>query len=281
MKKQLLVGALSFAFCLLILQGMAVAQAIEPEQEIVLFGPETGLGQFYTWLVDHKRQDPNRVFSVVDQVDGAPAIRVSGEDWGGFVTREAYQDYRLIVEMRWGDVTWGNRRDLARDSGILLHCRGADGNTREDFNGPWMTSVETQIIEGGIGDFILVSGYEESGERIGPEGRARAAQDRDGEWFYDPWSELRPFPPGRINWWGRDPDWDGSLGFRGKKDVESPLGEWTRIEVVCDGSDITNIVNGHVVNRLHDSTYTAGKIMIQSEGAEIYFRKIALLPLEE
>ncbi|MEK7862502.1 MAG: hypothetical protein AAB295_04475, partial [Chloroflexota bacterium] len=36
------------------------------------------LTNFYTWLVDHKHQDPDRVFTVVDQIDGAPAIRSSG-----------------------------------------------------------------------------------------------------------------------------------------------------------------------------------------------------------
>ena len=41
------------------------------------------------------------------------------------------------------------------------------------------------------------------------------------------------------------------LGFRGKNDVEKPAGEWNRMEVICDGDTITNIVNGYVVNVGH------------------------------
>ena len=45
----------------------------------------------------HGRNDPDRVFTVVDQIDGAPAIRISGQHWGGIVTRESYTNYRLVV----------------------------------------------------------------------------------------------------------------------------------------------------------------------------------------
>ena len=69
------------------------------------------------------------------------------------------------------------------------------------------------------------------------------------------------------------------LGFRGKRDVEKPAGEWNRMEVICDGDPITNIVNGYVVNVGTKSSLTRGKIMFQSEGAEILFRKIEVRPL--
>ncbi|RPH46745.1 MAG: DUF1080 domain-containing protein, partial [Planctomycetota bacterium] len=234
---------------------------------------------FYTWLVDDHRADPLRVFSVVDQVDGAPAIRVSGERWGGLVTREAYRDYRLVVEFRWGLATWGERRKAARDSGILVHAQGADGNTGADFNGPWMRSVEAQVIEGGVGDIILVGGFEGRGPRVTPHVTARAGKDRDGEDVYDPHGAEREFGAGRINWFGRDADWPDELGFRGRQDVESPYGQWTRLEVIADGDRVTNVVNGTVVNEATRSSATEGKIILQSEGAEIYFRRIDLEPL--
>ncbi len=257
----------------------APPEPIRPAEKIPLFDGGS-LDRLYTWLVDDHQADPLRVFTRVDQVDGAPAIRISGERWGGLVTRNAYQDYRLVVEFRWGTITWGNRMNGARDSGILLHCQGRDGNTAADFNGPWMASVETQMIEGGTGDFILVSGFDERGDRIGPSVSVHTSQDRDGEWVYDPWAELKQFTSGRINWYGRDPDWSDRLGFRGKKDVENPAGEWNRIEVICRGGDITNTVNGRIVNRLTGSTFRAGKIMFQSEGAEVFFRRIELHPLD-
>jgi hypothetical protein len=252
--------------------------AITPDRVIPLFDGKT-LSGFYTWLVDSRREDPLRVFTVVDQVDGAPAIRISGEKWGGIVTRESYRDYRLVVEFRWGLVTWGQRRNAARDSGVLVHAQGADGNTGRDFNGPWMRSVEAQIIEGGVGDIILVAGFEPDGTRLTPRITARAGKDRDGESVFDPAGEAREFEGGRINWYGRDPDWADKLGFRGKADVESPSGEWTRLEVVAHGDRVANIVNGKVVAEGVRSSLTEGKIIIQSEGAEIFFRRIELQPV--
>ena len=65
----------------------AAETAIRPSQTIRLFDGKS-FAPFYTWLVDSHREDPLRVFTVVDQVDGAPAIRISGERWGGLVSRE-------------------------------------------------------------------------------------------------------------------------------------------------------------------------------------------------
>jgi hypothetical protein len=258
--------------------GASAQTAIRPDKVIHLFDGKT-LDGFYAWVVDSHREDPLRVFTVVDQVDGAPAIRASGEKWGGLTTRESYRDYHLIVEFRWGLLTWGQRKNAARDSGVLVHGQGADGSTGRDFNGPWMRSIEAQVIEGGVGDIILVAGFEADGTRITPSLMARAGKDRDGEPVFDPNGELREFQSGRINWYGRDPDWQDRLGFRGKDDVESPYGQWTRLEVVAQGDRITNIVNGKVVNEGARSSLTEGKILIQSEGAEIFFRRIDLEPL--
>jgi len=237
------------------------------------------LTNFYTWLVDHKTADPDRVFTVAT-IDGVPAIRVTGRHFGAFITREEFSNYRLVAEYSWGKSTWGGRKNATKDSGILLHCQGPDGNTSRDFNGPWMLSQECQIIEGGTGDFILVAGHDAQGNRIVPKLTVKASKDRDGEDIYDPKNGTeREFQGGRINWWGRDPDWKDVLGFRGKQDVESPGTEWTRVEVICDGDSITNIVNGHVVNHGTKSTLTKGKIIFQSEGAELYFRKVDVIPL--
>jgi hypothetical protein len=258
--------------------GSAAQTAVRPDRTIHLFDGKS-LAPFYTWLVDDHREDPLRVFSVVGQVDGAPAIRISGERWGGLVTRDTYRDYRLVVEFRWGLATWGERRNSARDSGILIHGQGADGNTGADGNGAWMRSVEAQIIEGGVGDIILVAGFD-GDKKLVPRLSARTGKDRDGEAVFDPQGESREFESGRINWFGRDVDWQDRLGFRGKQDVESPYGEWTRLEVIADGDRVTNVVNGKVVNEGTRSSLTEGRILVQSEGAEIYFRRIELEPLK-
>ena len=58
-----------------------------------------------------------------------------------------------------------------------------------------------------------------------------------------------------------------------------PTGEWNRMEVVCDGDSITTILNGYLVNAATKSSLTRGKLLFQSEGAEIFFRKIEVRPL--
>lgn len=261
-----------------VLPAQAPSSAVRPSAVIKLFDGKS-LANFDTWLVDHHEADPERVFTVVDQIDGAPAIRISGQVWGGLLTKQAYRDYRLIVEYRWGGVTWGERKNRTRDSGVLLHAQGRPGNTRSDFNGPWLRSIEFQIIEGGVGDIILVSGYGDAGEQIRPALTVRSRKDRDGENVYDPRGEPRVFSSGRINWWGRSEDWADRLGFRGPQDVESPGLEWTRLEAVVENGNLTYSVNGKLVNAGTAAAVTEGKIMIQSEGAEIYVRRVDLEPL--
>ena len=252
--------------------------AIAPSAPIKLFDGAS-LANFETWLVDQHAADPQRVFSVVDQIDGAPAIRISGQTWGGLLTKTAYRDYRLVAEFRWGGVTWGDRKARARDSGILLHAQGRLGNTGKDFNGPWLRSIEFQIIEGGAGDILPVLGYDESGAAIRPTVTATTRKDRDGETVLDAKGTTGTFSGGRINWWGRSEDWADELGFRGAQDVETAGLGWTHIEAVVDGSNLTYFVNGQRVNAATHSSFTSGKIMIQSEGAEIYFRRLELQPL--
>ena len=253
--------------------------AIKPDGTVRLFDGKS-LDQFTTWLVDHHESDPNHVFTVVDQIDGAPAIRISGQNWGGILTKNRYRDYRLLVEYRWGPVTWGERRSRTRDSGILLHAQGPPGNSRKDFNGPWMRSIEFQIIEGGVGDFILVGGHTDDGELLRPTMKAKTRKDRDGETVFDANGPVNVLSSGRINWWGRSEDWADRLGFRGPKDVESPGEAWTKLEAVVDKGRFSYYVNGTLVNEGFDCSLTEGRLLFQSEGAEIYFRRIDLEPLK-
>lgn len=222
------------------------------------------LDGFYTYLKNSKYDDPMGVFSVRDGM-----IVVSGRDWGGFATRDDFADYHLIVEWRWGEKTWPPRQHAARDSGILLHGVGADGAAA----GQWLESIECQIIEGGSGDIILVGGAGKP--RLTVPSRLNA----DGQPYYDPAAEPRTLDSGRFNWWGRDPDWNDELGFRGARDIEKPAGEWNRMEVICDQDRITNILNGVVVCAGTAARPARGRILFQSEGAEIHFRTIEVRPI--
>jgi hypothetical protein len=246
-------------------------KAIRPTEVIALFNGRD-LSGFYTWLNDTQYEDPRKVFTVTDGM-----LHISGDGFGYICTREAYRDYHLVAEFRWGERTWRQRKDRARDSGILVHCVGPDGNA----GGTWMASIEYQIIEGGVGDFILVGGKYEDGSTVPVSLTCEVTKDRDGEWVWQRGGQRQTFTRGRINWYGRDVDWKDVLGFRGRDDVESPLGEWTRCEIVCDGGHIRSYVNGKLVNEGFDAFPSAGKILFQTEGAELFFRKIELHPLKK
>lgn len=251
-----------------------VRPPITPAEPIVLFNGKD-LSNFYTYLESTKYDDPLRVFSVVDTIDGAPAIRISGEgSFGGLITKNEYQNYRLVAEFRWGDLTWGARKDKTKDSGVLLHCFGPDGN-----RGGWLASIEFQIIQGGVGDILVVAGKLPDGKPLTPSAVCEFTRDRDGETVWKKGGERKMFTGGRINWFGRDPDWKDVLGFRGKDDVESPGNLWTRIECIAEGDTLKYYVNGVFVNEAFEVTPHAGKLLFQSEGAELYFRKIELHPL--
>ncbi|MBI4624763.1 MAG: DUF1080 domain-containing protein [Verrucomicrobia bacterium] len=253
------------------------APAVVPTKTIVLYAPGMGLEAFTTWLDPHGRNnDPNRVFSVVDRIDGAPAIRVSGQHFGGLVTKEAYADCRLVFEYRWGLSTWKPRATAGKDSGVLLHCQGREGNTKPDYTSPWQHSIELMMMEGATGDIILVYGHDEKGQKLVPEITMRTGA-RERVW--DPTGTPKRYVGGRLIWRDRDPTWKNELGFRGAKDIEGPDGQWSRVEAVCAGGDVSYFVNGVLVMEATDGTLRSGRLLFQSEGAELYFRRIELHPL--
>jgi hypothetical protein len=237
------------------------------------------LTNFYTYLGAPdkgskpygKNNDPDKVFTVQDG-----RIRVSGKVFGGLITEKEYENYHLVVEYAWGEQTWPPRVDRARDSGILLHCVGEDGAA----SGVWMESIECQMIEGGTGDFILVKGKKTPSLTVTavprPTGEGKSLHK---EFYFEKGAPPMPFTGGRINWTNRDPLWKDVKGFRGKKDVEKAVGEWNTLECVCDGKKISIRLNGTLVNEGTDASHARGKILFQSEGAEVFFRKIDLKPL--
>ncbi|TWU13985.1 hypothetical protein CA54_28270 [Symmachiella macrocystis] len=274
---------LALCFSVRIAAGAEEAEKVitPTDAPIVLFNGKD-LTNFYTWLQDTKREDPRKVFTVTKEADGTPVIRASGDGFGGIVTKDKYTNYHLVVEYRWGELTWGQRKMAAKDSGVLLHCNGDDGNYNEGGgNSPWMAGIECQIIEGGVGDFLVLGGTDNDGTKRVPKLTCEFVKDRDGEAVWKKGGEKQAFTSGRINWFGRDPDWKDELGIRFEQDKDSPGQKWTRLECICDGGKITNIVNGTVVNYGEMAEPESGKLMFQSEGAEIFFRKIELHPLKK
>jgi hypothetical protein len=250
------------------------APAIAPTEVIALYDGKTvnDLRHFYTWLGGRGYQDPNGVFSIAADVDGAPAIRVTGQDYGGLVTRRNYRDYRLILEYRWSDKTWSQR---ARNSGVLFHAQGEDGNNRSDFKAPWLSSVEYEIQEGRTGAVILVPGFKQDGTPMQHSVRMRTKHHR----IWNPDGEPQIFTNGFLFQSTYDSVWKDERGFCRKNDHDKPIGEWNRAEITAHAGDITYLLNGVKVLEAMDGSFTHGRIMFQSEGAEIFFRRIELHPL--
>jgi hypothetical protein len=229
------------------------------------------LSNFYTYLGSPGRgekaigkdSDPKGVFKVEDGV-----IHVSGEIYGYLATEKDYENYHLTVEFKWGEKTWPPRKDKARDSGVLVHASGPDK--------VWPHCIECQMIEGGTCDLLLVPTKDR------PIKLTANVEKRGKETWYTPGAPEQEFSSTgivRINWFGRDPNWKDVAGVRGAKDVERPLGEWNVIEVTADGTSLSYKLNGVEMNAAKNVSLTTGKILLQSEGAEVYFRKVDLRPL--
>jgi hypothetical protein len=51
------------------------------------------------------------------------------------------------------------------------------------------------------------------------------------------------------------------------------------MEILCEGDSITYLLNGVLMNVAGKAGWSSGKILFQSEGAEIFFRRIEVRPL--
>src|SRR5688572_14165201 len=124
----------SSGFVALALFNCAVADEPKIPNEVIRPFDQRDLGSFSTWLKKTGREDPEHVFRLDNGV-----LRCGDEDMGYVATKDAYKDYHLSVEYRWGRK---NPNDMyVRNSGVLLHGIGPDGSQ----NGVWMTSIECQL----------------------------------------------------------------------------------------------------------------------------------------
>lgn len=58
--------------------------------------------------------------------------------------------------------------------------------------------------------------------------------------------------------------------------AEEPNGKWNKAEVIVNKGKITHILNGKIVNEGSDPSVKEGQIMIQSEGAELYYKDVSI-----
>lgn len=215
-------------------------------------------------------RDPLHVFTVVG-VDGRTAIRVSGEAFGELRTAGTFSNYHLRLQFKWGAKKWPPRDKpgTPRDSGLLYHVHAVPG----DEGRTWARSIELQIQEHDVGDLYAIGS--EISVRCTPRGEGKSQV-----FVYAPKGEWKVFSqvPNKEGRCVKEPD------------NEKPTGEWNTVELICLGEDSIHVVNGKIVMRLHGPRridgseprpVTAGPLILQSEGAELFYRDIAIRPITE
>ena len=189
---------------------------------------------------------------------------------GYIATNQEFENVHIRVEYKWGVNRFPPRTLCKRDNGLLYGLVGADT--------VWPTMVECQIEEGDVGDYFLVGGIRGVqdrhdnglfGEGLTPDGwteRARSASD----------GNARTEPTG---------------GRKIKDGNFEKLDDWNVVEVIWQGDRSAHIINGRTVNTVSmlqqpDPANSGkfiplvrGKIAIEIEFAEIWFRRIEVRSL--
>lgn len=211
--------------------------------------------------------DPLNVFSMVE-MDGEPVLKVSGQIYAAVNTKKEYENYHLSLEFKWGSQKYEPRLDKPMDSGILYHCQEPQGA----FWNCWMKSQEFQIQEEDCGDYYTIAG---TGVDIKATKKDEPSSKFD-VYVYNPKGEYKHFKT----------DEDG----RCRKNTNyGKLEGWNQIDLVCIGDVSYHIVNGKIAMVLEKSVQydekgiasplTKGKIQLQSEGAEIYYKNVKIRPI--
>jgi len=216
---------------------------------------------WYTFLPSTgKNDDPKKVFRMENGMVHILDIPETGEkqEFGYLASEREFSNCRIRVEFRWGGKRFVPNNENKRDSGLLYF-----------FNGPdkiWPRSLEFQIQETDVGDLWILEGS-----------RITTKVETDGLPMYVLSGPERTQSRGRIIKSG---------------DFEDRKG-WNQLELILDGDRITQLVDGRAVMRAWDikqqspldpSQYlpvSSGHIMLQAEGAEIWFRNLQMKPLEK
>ncbi|MDP9175304.1 MAG: DUF1080 domain-containing protein [Planctomycetota bacterium] len=222
-------------------------------------GPPMGLGN-----------DPKHVFTV-EMETGEPVVHITGEIWGALTTLESFSNYHLQVDIKWGERKWEPRLTLPRNSGVLYHCTGPHGA----FWNTWKRSLEFEVLEQQMGDLYPLGGA-----------RGDVQVKRAGNlWVYDPTGELKTFGAGI-----KEKGMNRAAHMLG--DFEKPNGEWNTLDLYTIGRTSVRLVNGHLAMVVRNAAILegplqtetpleGGQVQLQSESAEVYYRRIQIRPLTE
>jgi len=206
-------------------------------------------------------KDPKKVFSVV-QIKEEEVIKITGEIFAGLVTKKEYDNYHLTWKFKWGEKKWKPRLNKKRNSGVLYHSVG----DYTDFWNVWMTSIECEVQQTDCGDLVTLGNVKAKSPAI----------KRDKKYYYTKGADLVDFS------WNKG--FETGRCFK-ENDPEKKQGEWNTMELICVGNKSIHILNGVVVMVVVDPmvnlkgewrAMNKGKIQIQSEAAEVYYKDIEI-----
>ncbi|HEY5806642.1 MAG TPA: DUF1080 domain-containing protein [Povalibacter sp.] len=215
-------------------------------------------------------KDTKHVFSVLDD-HGTPVLRVSGEIYGSSATKLEYSNYHFRARFKWGEKKWNPRLTELKDSGLVYHSTGEFG---VDYWHSWMQGQEFQVIEGGIGDYWTIA-------RAQIDIRAARSDGSQTYRFYSkaPWLKF-----------AADSEAYGAVGNYCATGEDTEIkGDWNQIELLCYEDRCVHIANGKVVMALKNSRHvvdnkvvplTRGKLQIQSEAAEVFYKDIEIRSID-
>ncbi len=212
--------------------------------------------------------DSYNVFTTFQEGDDT-LIRNTGEYYGCLITKKEYANYHFQLKYKWGDKKWAYRKNLLKDSGILYHSIGPMG---VEYWRSWMLSQEFQIMEGHTGDFWS---------------QANSAIDIRA---YKPESVLDPMAHESQDYITLSMNSPYRNYCLRSGNYEKPHDEWNTLDLYCYQDKSLHMVNGEVVMILKNSRYidengkdvplTKGKIQLQSEAAEIFFKDIRIRKID-
>lgn len=212
--------------------------------------------------------DPLKVYTIAE-LENENVIRISGEVIGGLILIDSIADYHLKLKFKWGDIKWDWMKGRPKDGGILYH----QGAFRH----------ELQIHEGDIGSYwakkvifdvpaTTTSNLPEAILKARPFLKPYVSTLTDTMWIFNEKAPLQHFE-------GKD-EWQIVLA---NPYNELPHGEWNTLEVICWKNHAIHLVNGEVNMLILNSYYregskilplNTGRLTLQSEGAEIFFKEI-------
>ena len=205
--------------------------------------------------------DPFNIFTVTD-LNGEPVIHISGEVNASLATEKEFENFHIHMIFKWGDKIYTHL-----NSGLLYHSFGPFGAGLN----VWMSSHEFQLMTGHMGDsYCMGKSYFEIPTVASPTGK---------NFTYSPTGDKRAFG-------------DDKIAKNASKcgDFEKPKGEWNTIDLYCYGRTSVHVVNGIVAMVNYNSgkiangeviPLTGGKIQIQSEGGELFIKKIELEKIDQ